>query len=139
MNRNSSPKQTRNHSVKIIVVVTKKKDDRVKKMETSRFKSYMVNYNWWLLKSRDHPRDVFSDVREKKNKGKAKHWLSFLETKCRNEQWNSNVACKQQPGSLTIKVTLIEKPASFSDIRYVLSFRSTNPFRIVYVLLHRRT
>lgn len=124
--------------------LTKKEDDRVKKMETGRFESCMVNYNRWLLKSRDHPRDVFSDAREKKKeKEKAKHWLSFLETKCRNEQWNSNVACEQQPGSLTIKVTLIEKPASFSDILSAMFSLSHLPIRsgsfMFYYIVERGT
>lgn len=124
-------------------MVTKKEDDRVKKMETGRFESCMVNYNRWLLKSRDHPRDVFSDAREKKKEkkqGKSKTLAKLPRNQVSQRTMKFKCSMRATARQFNNKSNINRKACQFLrySLCHVLSFPSTNPFRIVYVLLHRR-
>lgn len=123
--------------------LTKKEDDRVKKMETGRFESCMVNYNRWLLKSRDHPRDVFSDAREKKKEkkqGKSKTLAKLPRNQVSQRTMKFKCSMRATARQFNNKSNINRKACQFLrySLCHVLSFPSTNPFRIVYVLLHRR-
>lgn len=124
--------------------LTKKEDDRVKKMETGRFESCMVNYNRWLLKSRDHPRDVFSDAREKKKEkkqGKSKTLAKLPRNQVSQRTMKFKCSMRATARQFNNKSNINRKACQFLrySLCHVLSSPSTNPFRIVYVLLHRRT